>query len=860
MSQLQKTKISEAIQQRKIRKAAGGAQIPYHYHWEDPLEKAYETMPEFFTTKERVGLVADQFLKGIAGLKGAKENQQAIHGFDPKNWGVVDSKNTDLTSLKSRLGTISDEDAVRELYRILGDQTFQFNPDTYNSIVYGASAPSQAAASRQAQSTGNDFLDKYAKDRNWTVESKDGKLYVTNPEARGYGEIFSNPSDANYGKGLFVGTDGQLHFGALEGKDALNPTLIGQQAYDAAINAAKQKALDAFTWHRYLPTDYNEILEGIKANSDKIQDGVLSTRIKQALNNSDLAFADLSHNYQGGDYVFGIGTGRGFRASEGSPFGYDWRDQLIVKYNPKTGEYSYSAFNPEEYYAKLISESGDQFQGLDKQTITNLNKIDKQNYRDVDLNSIAGQQSIMSILNDYKSSKSKEIAEKMGFTPEEIIVSIYRLWRQGKAKLTNPKWKKKLLDAVADIDSHLDEQQIKEHKEGGILKAKEGSRAFAKSQPTSEERKNDAEKAHLQQRAEQNDRTAEQQAAGEQKLSEEWTGADTARAIGVVLDLASAGTSFAPTFGTAASGVLSTVSTLTDLGADIADKSVSAKEVWTNLGINAGLTGAALLPGGASAKATKTLVKLAPKAVKFLRSGVIAWGGLQFAKEDVLNSWGKIVKGDFKNITREDYKNIANSLKLIVGGVRSGSFAVKSNRLRARGVDAGTQTFTTNKGNKVTLTDAEVSKIHNAAKVSKTGVKTAEAELKSILTGDRALKKGEYITAIRDRYSSGTGEWIGKVKKPISGERTINPETAWDAWLLENTDSPLLQHKNSFLRTDAQIANSINGNWGLLNHKRLRLPDLTITPRGRAIKDLEKTPAKKLGGELEKLQEYLNRK
>lgn len=123
-------------------------------------------------------------------------------------------------------------------------------------------------------------------------------------------------------------------------------------------------------------------------------------------------------------------------------------------------------------------------------------------------------------------------------------------------------------------------------------------------------------------------------------------------------------------------------STLTNFGADIADDGFQWEDV-KNLGINVGfdLLGAIPIFGdafGTGAKITKNLIKFAPRAMAIFAGyqGVANMGG-------IMDSWGKLTSGDKdQKLTVQDWRNIAQSISLLTGGVRATKNKVAQSKMK----------------------------------------------------------------------------------------------------------------------------------------------------------------------------------
>ena len=157
-------------------------------------------------------------------------------------------------------------------------------------------------------------------------------------------------------------------------------------------------------------------------------------------------------------------------------------------------------------------------------------------------------------------------------------------------------------------------------------------------------------------------RTVEQQQKMTQALGDktQLSGTDIARMTSAVAELGAIGAAFVPVYGQATSAAIGVGSTLTNLGADLAD----GENVWSSLGnagINLGLDTIGIIPGlGASGKlgkVVKTLTKVAP--------WVIASMSMQNLGEEV-KSFKKLLT-DPTSVNADDLNNVASGLSIILG-------------------------------------------------------------------------------------------------------------------------------------------------------------------------------------------------
>lgn len=142
----------------------------------------------------------------------------------------------------------------------------------------------------------------------------------------------------------------------------------------------------------------------------------------------------------------------------------------------------------------------------------------------------------------------------------------------------------------------------------------------------------------------------------------EFTATDMARISAAGMDVASALSAFAPVYGTAISAGSGLISSLTNFGADMFDKSVSAGDMWKNLGTNIAMDAVGLVPGfgtaGKAGKITKTLVKYVPKIVTVLSAA-------NALSPESRASWAKLASNE--SLTVKDWQNIAAGCSALAG-------------------------------------------------------------------------------------------------------------------------------------------------------------------------------------------------
>ena len=179
--------------------------------------------------------------------------------------------------------------------------------------------------------------------------------------------------------------------------------------------------------------------------------------------------------------------------------------------------------------------------------------------------------------------------------------------------------------------------------------------------------------------------TPEQRAARERKPAKTgFTGVDIARLGAIGADIAS----MIPGLG----GV-GIAGTLANFGADIADDGMDLGD-WGRLAGNIGLDVVGFIPGlGAAAKGSRVLknvVKWAPRLLSIATAGNYGTAGIQSLQKAISTP---------KDLTVDDYRNIAEVIKVAIGGGRGIKRGIQSYNLK-NAAKTGDYQITTNKGEK----------------------------------------------------------------------------------------------------------------------------------------------------------------
>lgn len=256
--------------------------------------------------------------------------------------------------------------------------------------------------------------------------------------------------------------------------------------------------------------------------------------------------------------------------------------------------------------------------------------------------------------------------------------------------------------------------------------------------------KSEAALKALKQRADASGRTVEQQAEGERKIvdskgnlqltSREWW--DVAN---ITADVTSMIAAWVPGYGTGVSAALGYGSTISKLGHDLTDKSMSTWDAIKGLGMNLALDTVGLIPGLGTSSKTGKIVKTAAKLVPTL----LATYGTIAEFKPALDALSKLTSKDGKNLTLDEWKHIGNFLTAISGANRVAASHVKTKMMASAAHGEKTNTFSIKdkNGNDIKIED-DVAK--NIIKNNMNNPAKAQEELRALATGDQASKYTQF--------------------------------------------------------------------------------------------------------------------
>lgn len=327
-----------------------------------------------------------------------------------------------------------------------------------------------------------------------------------------------------------------------------------------------------------------------------------------------------------------------------------------------------------------------------------------------------------------------------------------------QSMLLNEELKKKM--AYAEYDRR--NKDVQKHQLGGLLKYTEEYQKKAQKEAEKQQR--------IDQKVEETGKTREQVEAAERRPMEEgFSTIDKVRLGTAAADAISAAAAFIPGYGTVASGVLGIGSTLTNIGADIVDESMSGWDVAGNALYGLGMDVVGLIPGmGATGKAAKIVRVLKPVSKLAMRT-LQAYGMVHSA-----DAFNKLMSNP-SDMSVDDWRNLVTGLQAISGEARykGGKRAVSRATTQRDVADVKTST-----GRMATISKEDLDKLR------KTKGLEAQNKLFSELTGGQKLQR-----EFKGREFNWKQPWKSRLHSDnpefsTRTESTFLPEdTSWDARL-----------------------------------------------------------------------------
>lgn len=340
---------------------------------------------------------------------------------------------------------------------------------------------------------------------------------------------------------------------------------------------------------------------------------------------------------------------------------------------------------------------------------------------------------------------------------------------QEQSMLLNEELKRKM--AYAEYDRR--HKGVQKHQLGGIAKYVEENQKKAQKEAEKQRR--------IDEKVEETGKTREQVEAAERRPMEEgFSTIDKVRLGTAAADAAAAAAAFIPGYGTVASGVLGIGSTLTNIGVDIADESMSGWDVAGDA-LYGLMDVVGLIPGlGATGKAAKIVRVLKPVSKLVMRT-LQAYGMIHSA-----DAFNKLMSNP-SDMSADDWRNLVTGLQAISGEARYKGGKRAVNRATTQRDVADVKTST---GRVATISKEDLDKLRKTK-----GLK-AQNKLFSELTGGQQLQR-----EFKDREINWKKPWKSRLSSdsPEVSLRTkssfLPEDNSWDARLFRGMNRNTPQRK-----------------------------------------------------------------
>lgn len=375
--------------------------------------------------------------------------------------------------------------------------------------------------------------------------------------------------------------------------------------------------------------------------------------------------------------------------------------------------------------------------------------------------------------DDFNLLKKRKQKNYNTFSANREVATYFNTIGNALKGMETPK--EKVQDAF-DLSKHgfLANWTTANNPAGGIAKYVEENQKKAQKEAEKQRR--------IDEKVEETGKTREQVEAAERRPMEEgFSTIDKVRLGTAAADAAAAAAAFIPGYGTVASGVLGIGSTLTNIGADIADESMSGWDVAGNALYGLGMDVVGLIPGlGATGKAAKIVRVLKPVSKLAMRT-LQAYGMIHSA-----DAFNKLMSNP-SDMSADDWRNLVTGLQAISGEARykGGKRAVSRATTQRDVADVKTST-----GRVATISKEDLDKLRKTK-----GLK-AQNKLFSELTGGQQLQR-----EFKDREINWKKPWKSRLSSDspevsLRTESSFLPEdNSWDARLFRRMNRNTPQRK-----------------------------------------------------------------
>lgn len=362
---------------------------------------------------------------------------------------------------------------------------------------------------------------------------------------------------------------------------------------------------------------------------------------------------------------------------------------------------------------------------------------------------------------------------------------------QEQSMLLNEELKKRMAYAEYDRTKNKTKQETPKQENGGVLMFQDGGLAKWVEENKKKAQEAQQKEQNIQTKVKETGKTREQIEAGERKPFEEgFSTIDKVRLGTAIADATAAASAFIPGYGTAASGILGAGSTLTNIGADIADDSMSGWDVAGNALYGLGMDVVGLIPGlGTTGKAAKIVRVLKPVSKLAMRT-------LQaYEMTRSVDAINKLMSNP-SDMSADDWGDLVTGLQAISGEARYKGGKRAVNRVTTQRDVADVKTST---GRVATISKEDLDKLR------KTKGLEAQNKLFSELTGGQQLQR-----EFKDREINWKKPWKSRLSSDgpevsLRTESSFLPEdNSWDARLFRGMNRNTPQRRQQKKQQETQ--------------------------------------------------------
>lgn len=567
-------------------------------------------------------------------------------------WNFITPHGFDASTLAERMAALTNRKDAKKLWRDLGGDNEwikQLFPEADPTTPSGPASPGNV---KPGKITTPNLWGSGNLGNSWVF--RDGAWWTTDQTQIGKGDINYDYRDPQFNNYYYVDPSGKLHYGTNAQEDQVKYGLDNnlKNFLTTRTQAIQQQQSDLVPYY-----DVNLFLDNI---SDAQAAGFYRSKIAP----SDMRFYDFSRQFGSTKPIWMLGGKRSqnfygtYELENNSPLYYKDTKGNSVAFNLGNTPFNYiiqgdnelgtEDFPNEVKYETLFTgEANPELVKAWDRMFTVNNAGDFNRFMD-SLKRIAGS-------DLYNAKNGEQQAHALG-------AWLNQKYRNGDIKFTEGQ----ILELRNIIRTA--HNSIYNKKEGGVITAKKGTKI-----PLSEQSNGKWDKTRIGYfGAGEASSITEEAAANRMPGIDGWSAQDWQRLGSAIADLSSIVAAWIPGYGTAASAVLGVGSSVNNLVADITEDGFQWRDIG-NLGVNLAFDVVGLFGGvGKVGKVVKTLSKFATPIM----------AGFEFIgnSENYKQAFTKLVNGEGKDMTANDWRTLIQGLSMIAGLNRQAASGYKTKK------------------------------------------------------------------------------------------------------------------------------------------------------------------------------------